>query len=367
MKISCTQENLQHGLNLVSHLATKNVNLPILSNVLLKAENTGLVLASTNLEMAIRCKVRSKVDIEGVFTVPANLLTNYIGLLNTERIDLEVEGPELKIISENQKTKMRGEGGAEFPIIPEVTREQEYILKKQDLTEGLSQVVFAASLDDTRPEIAGVLFDFTALGLTLAATDSYRLAEKKLNLNKGGKEQKIIIPQASLSELLRVLSAVHEEEIKIYVTENQVLFSVGEVELISRIIEGNYPDYTQIIPKQYKTTIFLHKTEFTKVIKGASLFSKAGINDVNLHFSPEKQEITISAVNNQLGESVMRIAGEITGDSNDIVFNYRYLLDGLSNLSGEEIKLEILDNSNPGLFRARQGEDYLYIIMPIRQ
>ncbi len=365
MKFSCTQENLQRGLGLVSHLANKNVNLPILNNVLLKTEDGGLVLATTNLEIGVKCQIRGKIESEGSFTVPAGLLNNYVGLLKSDRVDIEKEGTELKVYTDKQKTKIKGEGANEFPIIPEVERKDCYKIKREDFQKGLSQVVFAASMDDTRPEISGVLFNFQGSKLVLAATDSYRLAEKKLDLERPGPDKKVIIPQFTLTEVLRILSSSSEESVEMCLTENQVLFIVGDVELVSRVIEGNYPDYEQIIPKENKTSVMVSKDELGQAVKAVSLFSKAGINDVN--FKINQNEIELSAVNAQLGENVSNVMAEVAGETNDIVFNYNYLLDGLNNLVGDKVGLEIIDGTNPGIFRSMEDDRYLYIIMPIKQ
>jgi len=368
MKISCTQENLTRGLNIINHLAVKNANLPILNNVLVKTKEGGITLSATNLEIGINCSVRSKIEQEGVFTVPAGLLTNFVSLLNNEeKVDIELINKELIIRSGNQETKIKGEDASDFPLIPEVPREEKYLTKTQDLKEALSQVVFATSLDETRIEISGILFNFNKNGLTLAATDSYRLAEKKIASQEKSKERQLIIPQRTAAELLRILAVVNSEEVQIFTNENQILFIMDQVEVVSRLIEGNYPDYTQIIPKDSKTTIIVTKSELIKVVKRAALFSKTGINDVNLEFNTEKQKIIIKAASSQLGENSNQQEAVIKGDNNNIVFNYRYLLDGLNNISGEKIIIKISDSSNPGVFQGEEAEDYLYIIMPIKQ
>lgn len=367
MKFSCTQENLNWGLNVLSHLATKNVSLPILNNILIKTKEGGLALSATNLEIGITCRIRGKIEEEGEFTVPANLLTNYISLLGETRIDVSTEGKELIILTANQKTKIKGEEASEFPVIPEVAKTNEYICEHESFKNALTKVAFAASLDDTRPEIAGILFNFTEHHLILAATDSYRLAEKKISLVQGKESTMVIVPQRTTTEILRILGFLQEKEIKIYLSENQLLLSGENVEIVSRLIEGNYPAYQQIIPKTSRTEAKINKDDLIKLIKTASLFSKTGINDVHLFFSTEKQKITISAVNNQLGENITEFNVHLSGEDNDIVFNYRYLLDGLTSLEGEEILIKIIDNANPGVFLSPKEENHLYLVMPIRQ
>lgn len=369
MKISCTQENLNYGLNIVGHLAIKNSNLPILNNVLLKTQEGGLLLSATNLEIGINCKIRAKIDSNGLFTIPANLLSNFVNLLNNEeKVDLELVNKEMVIKSGQQETKIKGEDASEFPLIPEIKKENKIMVKSEDLKTALGQIIFAVSLDKTRIEISGVLMNFSQKKLTLAATDSYRLAEKKISIKEGGMNQQIIIPQKTAQELLRILQLLPiEEYVEVYINDNQALFVVNQVELVSRLIEGNYPDYQQIIPQEHKTSVIVNIKDFVKIIKRAALFSKIGINDVDLSFNEEKQSIIVKSANSQLGENVSEMEAVIKGAGNNIVFNYRYLLDGLSNLAEEKVVLKIINNSNPGLFCGEGAEDYLYLIMPIRQ
>ena len=368
MKLYCTQENLNKGLSVISHLANKNTNLPILNNVLLKTQEGGVLLTATNLEIGISCKVRAKVEKEGVFTVPANLLANFISLLsNDENVDMELIGKELVIKSGNQETKIKGENSSEFPLIPEVEKQDKNIVGSEDLKQALTQVVLAASLDETRIEISGVYLKFSENGLTLAATDSYRLAEKKISCKEKVSEKDLIIPQRTAQEILRVLSLTTEEEVGVYISDNQILFTLDQIEITSRLIEGNYPDYKQIIPEQEKTTIIVDKEEFVKVVKRAALFSKSGINDVNLEFNNDKQVIIIKSASSQVGENFNKQAAEISGENNNIVFNYRYLLDGLAAIGSNKVKIKIIDSASPGVFLGQESDDYLYIIMPIKQ
>lgn len=367
MKLICTQENLNRGLEVVSRTASKNVTLPILNNVLLKAEKGTLKLITTNLELGITCLTRSKIEKEGAFTVRARILNDLVGLLTNEKINLEVVGDALELQSENSRTKIKGLSAEEFPLIPELPKKNGYSCQAKALRLALTEIIFAVAIDESRPEISGVFMGFKDNKLTLAATDSYRLAEKTIRLDKGqAGEKSIIVPVRTLQELLRVL-AEEVGEIEIYFTENQILFCWDEVNLVSRLIEGQYPDYQQIIPKESKTKAIIMAEEFTKLIKGTSLFCKPGINDLSLDFDPKAGKIILSAANSQLGENVSELKAKLTGEPNKTVFNYRYLLDGLVNMKAAEVSLEIINDSNPGLLKPVGEETYLYIIMPIKQ
>ncbi|XOU94241.1 MAG: DNA polymerase III subunit beta [Candidatus Kerfeldbacteria bacterium] len=366
MKITCTQENLSKGLQLVSHIASKNISLPILSNVLLKTENGILKLMTTNLEMGIICQVRGKVEREGSFTVQAKTLSDYINLLPKENIEIELEEQNLKIKSSNSKTSMKGMEASEFPLIPQVESEENIEIDGKILKNALNSVFFAVSFDETRPEINGVFFNFINNSLVLAATDSYRLAEKEISLNKEVKEQNFIVPIKTIQELVRIIGD-EDEMLQIKINDNQVVFSIAGAKLSSRLIEGKYPDYKQIIPKEHKTLAIVNTGDLIKTVKRASLFCKTGSNDILIQFLIENSEITISANNMQIGESEAKQEVKLEGIENNIIFNYRFLLEGLQNIEDEECILEINTNTNPGLLRPKNKKDYVYIIMPIKQ
>jgi DNA polymerase-3 subunit beta len=383
MKISCTQENLNQGLFVVSHVASKNTALPILNNVLVVAKENSIKLSATNLEMGISCEIRGKVEKEGEYTVQSRLLADYISSLPKERVDLTVteenkEGGQILTINcKNHSTKIKGQPATDFPLIPQIDKKEPYLVGYHELKQAVSQVIFAVSQAETRPEINGVLFNFSGDKLILAATDSYRLAEKSIKLEKKSKggEQKVIVPAKTLQELQRILGSFKDpaaisqiEEIKIFLAENQILFALDSIELISRLVEGQYPDYQQIIPQQSNTTAILETAEFIGVTKTSSLFTRSGIYDISLEFMTAKKELVISSANSQLGENVSSLGAQITGDQNNIIVNFRYLLDGLQNINHDQVQLNIIDSNNPCVIRpAKKDGDYLYIIMPIKQ
>lgn len=368
MKIICTQENLNQGLGLVSHIANKNSNLPILNNVLIKAEKEGIILITTDLEIGVRVFVRSKVEEEGSFTVDAKLLNSFIGLLPKENISLILsEDNNLEVKSNNQETTIKGMEAEDFPLIPEISKDNEIELSSSDLKKSLSQVIFSASLDNTRVEINAVNFNFKGNTLTLAATDSYRLAEKKIKITQQNKESNLIIPLKTLQELLRILSENSEKNLKIYFNENQIMFSLDGVDLVSRVIDGNYPDYRQIIPEKFNTNVKCEVDKLLPAVRAVSLFCKQGINDIRMSFDNSTKEIIITTASAHAGKSMAKVSAEVSGENNDIVFNYRYILDGLSNIDQKEVVLSINSNNSPGLIKPIGDDGYVYLVMPIRQ
>lgn len=375
MKFISLQENLKKGLNIVGHATVKNVNLPILNNILIKVKDGNIEFTSTNLEIGVKHTLRGKIEKDGEFTVDSKLVTDYVNLLTSgEKIEIEEKGKELKIKAGNYKTSIKGEEAKDFPLIPTISEENSYTLDINDLKKSLSQVVFSVSNSENRMELTGVLFSFNNNKLNLAATDSYRLAEKEVKIKQNSKkeEEVVIVPAKTIQELLRILNNFNfgeevdgENDIQISISDNQILFTFDSVSLISRLINGRYPDYKQIIPSKSQTKAIVNKNEFVRAVKAVSLFSKTGINDITIVFLNNK--ISVSSFSGASGESQAEVSAEIEGIENEITINYRYLLDGLNNIDEENVLIEVLNNNTPCVIKPQKENDYLYIVMPIKQ
>lgn len=367
MKFTCTQENINRALLAVSHVASKNVTLPILNNILIRAEANEIKLSATNLEIGITTSVRGKVDTTGVYTVPAKLLNDYISVLPEGNISFELTDHGLVVVSERSRTLIKGAPAEDFPVIPAFEAKQSITCSGVLLRQALSQVMFAAATDEMRPEISGVYLVVRESVVTLAATDSYRLAEKKFACTNTTKaEMSVIVPLNTLGELVRVVGET-DQEVEISFAESQIQCVYDDVTLISRLVEGNYPDYQQIIPTTIDHQVTLVVTELVNMIKAASLFCKPGINDVTLTLAGDGKQLTVSAANSQSGENTSTVSVQTTGGEIAIVFNYRYLLDGLSALDAESAQIGLTNSTSPGLLQPVGDENYRYIIMPIRQ
>ena len=383
MKFSCTQENLHRGLFVVSHVASRNVTLPILTNILIRAQKDGIQLSATNLEIGVNCLVRGKVEQPGECAVQSRLFADYVGLLPKKPIDLQTAGDDqatpasLRVKSENHQTTIHCQPATDFPVIPKIEKQGGYALAARDFREALGQTIFAASISETRPEIAGIFFQFTQKNLTIAATDSYRLAEKKINLQSPVTTQprSFIVPARALQEVQRILSGMKDPAdidevsvVEVYATDNQIAFCFGGVELVSRLVEGKYPDYQQIIPRQYACSVTAATSELVAAVKSASLFARTGIYDVALKIDPSAKEVSVSSTSVQLGENTTRVAAEVRGPQSSIVLNFRYVLDGLQACGTAQIELGVVDEASPCVVRpSGKAEDYLYLVMPIKQ
>ncbi|MEK7615452.1 MAG: DNA polymerase III subunit beta [Patescibacteria group bacterium] len=378
MKLSCTRENLHQGLSITSHLMTKNVNLPILQNVLMKAEGGSIKFTATNLEIAVNCIVRGKIDEPGEHTIPSKLFFDYVSLLPNETIHLQVDQDNLRLECGNYKTKINGLSSSEFPVVPRVEGEVTYQIPVEELKRSLSQVLFSVASNESRPELTGVhmkFFPFEGEGrLQMASTDSYRLSEKTIPVvSPISQEQKVVVPAKTLAEVNRVLSVFKDEVdlptvVSMQLSKNQVVFTYGPVELISRVIDENYPDYEQIIPKQFQTQATIDREDFIKSVKTASLFSKNGLFDIMLQFVPEEGMLRVQATDATRGQNTSACKAEISGQPNTVSVNYRYLLDGLQAISDEQVLFEMIDASNPCLLSPKgKTEAYRYVLMPIKQ
>ena len=375
MNFACTQENLLQGLSLVSHISGKNANLPILGNVLLKTENGGLKLSTTNLEMAVSAMVRGRVEQPGEFTVPAKLLQDYVALLPSGKVELVLNGDSLEVRADGSSTSVRGMPSSEYPLIPRLAKEGGYRLKAESLRNAIGQVAFAVSGSESRPELGGVSCVFQldhSNKVIMAATDSYRLAERVVELEPGSAntEAKCIVPAKAMLEIARILAAYKDdvgmpEAVEWSMTDSQMVLTYGNVELISRLIEASFPDYRQIIPTQFRTTGTLTRTELAKAIRAAALFSRQGLFDVHLEFS--NGNLKVSSSDSGTGAHTTTLKVEMEGDANKVTINYRYISDGLASMGGDKIVLRMIDGMNPVVVTPKEGEGYRYVVMPIRQ
>lgn len=367
MKLFCAQKELDYALNVVNRAINSNNTLPVLNNILLKAEGKKLYFSSTNLEIAISCYIEADVRSEGAITVPAKLITGYASLLTNEKIELAVvEGVSLSINSSSSHTKIKCISADEFPLIPKVEKGHEFSLSVDDFYKAITETVFAASFNTTRPVLSGVYLKYSSGLLKIASTDSYRLAEKTIKLLKGPKEDfSCIIPARTLSELGKILSKAEEKDVKINVSNNQVLFSVDGIELISRLIEGKFPDYEKIIPKEYKTKFEVSVEDLSLVLKRVSLFARENNNSVKLSVTNDGK-LTVSSEETKVGEEKADVVIKVEGENNKISLNSQYVLDVLTYISSDKIKFSINDKASPACVRPIDDGDYVYIIMPLK-
>jgi DNA polymerase-3 subunit beta len=362
MKLQVTQENLNRALGTVARVANSRNTLPILSNVLIKTSNNRLSLAATNLDIAITHYIGAKVSTEGAITVPARLMQDFISSLPTGVIELELDESKLHITTDQYKSTVNGIVADDFPVMPAITKGLSWTVGGSVLKKALQQVVLAASSDESRPILTGVLLHTIGGKLYMAATDSYRLTEKELGPNK--ETIQLLIPATALHDLLRILGD-SEEEVHITHDDQQILFQVGDVELVARLLEGKYPDYRKLIPQSFSVEVTLKRADFVNITKVSSLFARESAGSVTLNVDEASQTLSIRSVASQLGENTAKASGKITG-SGDITLNSRYLLDGLQAISGDEVVFGFNGKLEPTLLKDAKSNDYLHIVMPLK-
>lgn len=366
MKIICLKDNLKLGVNLAEKLVGKNLNLPILSNFLLSTEKGMLKITATDLELGINIWINTKVEKEGVVSIPAKLFSNIINNFSEDKLTLEAKNNNLKISSKNFNFQITGFDPKEFPILPKIDKEINLEINANLLQETLSQVVSAASFSEVRPELGGVFFKLNKEQIKIVATDSFRLAEKTINKKFKITNQNIpsfIIPLRAVQEIIRILD--EKDKVNIKISKNQFLFEVENINLVGRLIEGDYPDYEQIIPKNHLTKTIVKRNELINAVKLASFFSSK-INDVKLAADSEKKQIEVASADSERGQSTIQVKAETQGQASNLSFNHHYLLDGLNNISDENLVIEFNGETTPTIFRPVSNDTYLYLTLPIK-
>ena len=373
MKLSCLQENLNRGLSVVGRAVATRTTLPITNNVLLATDQSRLKLVATNLEMAISCWIGAKVAEEGTITVPARLLTEFINSLPSDKVNISLfpRTKTLELRCARFEARISGTDAKDFPPIPRVDEGITTKVEAEALRQGISQVVFAAATEESRPVLTGVDAEFDGDLLTLAAADGFRLAVYKLPLTTPvSQKTEVIIPARTLAELSR-LAADQEEAIEIMVNPNksQALFRLKNIELVSQLVQGTFPQYAQLIPQSYTTRAVVDVAGFLRATKTASIFARDGSGIVRLVIAPGGEvkpgKVTISARSEEIGDDVGEIDAIVDGEDAKIAFNGKYLVDVLSVLREAQVALETTNPSSPGVIRPVGVDNYLHVVMPM--
>lgn len=378
MNIIILQEKLKEGLGIVSRVISKSLSLPVLNNVLIKTKKNFLILSATDLEIGINWQHLAKIEKEGEIILPAIPFFNLISLLPKKQINLFLKDNSLLVSCDKIENQIKIFSSNEFPVIPTVSLENYIELDSNLICEGINQVIDIVSLSQTRPEISGIYFSFIKDTLKIVATDSFRLGEKTLTFEQVNcqfknleKQISFILPQKTAREVINIFSE-KKEKLRIYFSPNQIMFEnqtdemvFPKIQLISRLIDGEFPAYQEIIPKKYETQIIINKLEFINQIKIAALFSSKS-NDIKLKINPKKATIEIYSQNPELGEHKSVIQGKVKGEPLEISFNQKFLLDGLLNIKDSEVIFEFTKEEKPAVLKGVEDLSYIYIVMPIK-
>ncbi|HET8568598.1 MAG TPA: DNA polymerase III subunit beta [Candidatus Limnocylindria bacterium] len=371
MKVGCLQENLARGLQVVGRAVSTRGTLPILSNVLLRTDAGRLKLTATNLEIGINCWVPAKVEDEGQITVPAKLFTDFVNNLPPGPIELtlNVRTKTLHLRSGPHEANMKGIDAEEFPIIPQVPEKPTTRITQGTLKRMIGEVAFVAATDDSRPVLTGVLTTFGGDMVTMAAADPYRLSVRHGRvLDRVDPPIEVIIPAKSLFEVARVLEDT-DTPVDVFVTANrsQVIFHTDEADIVSRVIEGQFPNYRQVIPQSHATRVVVQRDQLLNATRLASFFARDAANIVRFQVEPSNDHpLTVSATAAEIGDQTGRVDATVEGQPTTIAFNSRFVAEALSSLTAPEIALELGGPLAPGVVKVVGDESYLHVVMPLR-
>jgi len=372
VKLSCLQENLAKGISIVSRVVSTRAVLPVLSNILMTTDEGRLKLAATDLSTSITCWIGAKVEEDGEITVPARLLSDFVTTLPPAQIQMELvtRTKSLHLTCAQFEADIRGIDAQDFPLIPSDVSDHSIALPPETLRQMIDQVILAAATDEGRPVLTGALAQFQGSELTMVAADGFRLSLRKAPLSEEVPEPlEVIIPARALRELARV-SAEEEEPIEIIVTpdRNQALFRLSNVEIVTQLIEGKFPDYNQIIPSSHSTRAVINAHDLMRAVRISVLFSRDVANIVRVEIIPGTEIdpgrlIVESAA--EVGQNVGALDAAVEGEQMEIAFNGRYLIDMLNVLGTEQVALETTNSSRPGILKAVGDENLVYVVMPM--
>ena len=373
MKLSCLQENLARGLGIVGRAVATRSTLPITGHVLIASDGGRLKLSATNLEIALTCWIGAQIEEEGAITIPARLLTDFVNSLPPERIDmtLPARSRQLRLVCARNEATIGGMDADDFPPIPRVEGGEGLALDSKVLHTAITQVVFAAATDDSRPVLTGVHTLMEDTELTLAAADGFRLSVHHLPLGQSVAERtEVIIPARALAEVNRLL-ADEEEPVQIMLNANrtQALFRLKNVEMVAQLIQGTFPNYSQLIPSGHTSKATVAVADFLRETRIASIFARDGSGIVRLQFAAGDEltpgKMSISARAEEIGDNLGEIDAVVEGEEAKIAFNGKYLQDVLAVLENGQVALETTSPSSPGVLRPVGVENYVHVVMPM--
>lgn len=365
METIVRQRDFSKALSAASRFVSSRAQLPILSNIALKVTSTKMLILATNLEISLAREIGAKTIKKGELAIPARVITELVSNLKEETITLKSDKENLKITTEDFKGDVVGLNLSDFPSIPLKIGKKGVSLSYSDFIVALNKVLFAVSRDDTRANLTGVLMIFDTSGLTMVASDGFRLSYNQIKLKHTLKE-KVIIPKSILSELVRFGEEDREEkiEIKIDKQNNQVIFSYQNMTLASRLIEGEFPDFDRIVPRSSTTQVSLSRVELLDAIKLSSVMARESANVVNL--SVDKDLVRVEAKSSKSGTQEVKVAAKVEGGEIQIAYNYRFIEELLSYLNGQEVVIEFTQSNAPGVFKVPGEKDFFHLIMPVK-
>jgi DNA polymerase-3 subunit beta len=366
MKVECLKEKLCSAVSKVEKITGKNMTLPILSCILIEAKDNSLSLRATNLDLGIEIKIPAKISQPGIVAVPGSVLNGFLTNLTGEgNLFLEEKEGNFYIKSSNSQATIKSYPNDDFPTIPQIKDGKAYELNSSDFVYGLKSVWYSASLSNIKPELSSVYIHADEEGLLFVATDSFRLAEKRVKTKKHADFGQILIPFKNVVDLLKIISD-ERDILEINFTKNQISFKYKDIYIVSRVIDGIFPDYKQIIAKEFKTEVIVLKQDLLTALKLSNIFSDS-FNQINIKASQSEKILEFRTKNSSIGESVNRLSATITGDPIEINFNHKYIVDCFQSIDSDSVSFSFNGLNKPMVIRGLSDKSFTYLVMPMNR
>lgn len=364
MKLQVLQDDLSQAVSIANRFTSNRAQLPVLANILFTAKKNKLKISATNLEMSINLSLGAKVEKDGEITLPSRVINDIVNNLNKGTVSISSEKEKVKLKSENFTSTISGMNSADFPSIPGSIGRKNINLPKEKIIDAISKVLFAVSNDETRPILTGVLCFSKKDRVSFVSTDGFRLSRKIFKIDNTGVIDKVIIPKPAFAELKGLIE--EEDEIKIFndLKNNQVIFKINNSVLSTRVIQGDFPDYEKIIPKESSLKVDLDKKDILQAVKLSSVFAKDSSNVIKLSIG--NGFVEMSAESQYYGSQKTKINAKTEGKKMDIGFNYKFLQEFLQAVEGDDVVMKFIDPNSPGLFLDPKDKNFLHLIMPVK-
>ena len=365
MKVKCVTSKLNNFISKIEKITGKNLNLPILNCILLEAKKNQLIIKSTNLDLGVEISLTTEVKEDGIIAVPGNILKNLLASISNDNILLETEKDNLLISSKNNTSIIKSYVNSDFPLIPKVDSKNNITIDSKKLLKGLKSVWYSASTSTIRPELSSIFINIKNGYLYFVATDSFRLAEIKIPIKIEKEIENILIPYKNISEIIKIFEDV-DGDIEIKFTKNQIAFKYNNIYLTSRIIDGVFPDYKQLIPKESTTEAVVLLDDLINVFKIINIFSNK-FNQVNFNINPKNKIFEVKSRNDEIGENLNKISAALSGEVLNINFNYRYIVDSFQSITTDSVILQFNGNNKPLVIKGVSDNQFLYLVMPMNK
>ncbi|MBI2108994.1 MAG: DNA polymerase III subunit beta [Parcubacteria group bacterium] len=365
MRIECVKEKIKNAVSIAEKVTGKNLTLPILSSLLFVAKGQMVRIRATNLDLGVEIIVPAKVEEEGVTAIPGGVLNNLLSNMHDKTVSLKLKNNNLSVSTKNISTVIKSYPYEDFPTLPHIKNKNPFIIDSHKFVSGLKSVSHSASLSDIKPEISSVYIFGDSDTVTLVATDSFRLAEKKLSVSHGEQFSPVLIPLKNILEIIRILDEV-SGDVEVHFDKNQISFVTENMYITSRIIDGVFPDYQQIIPKEFKSEATILKEDMINALKISNIFSDK-LNQVDFSVDPKGKEFTVHSQNADVGEHVANIEGALSGEKLSLSFNQRYLIECFASIPKDSVVFQFSGEARPLVIRGVGDKSFMYLVMPLNK